>query len=213
VTHFSAAGAPRESPAPSLRSGELAYRNRDLRSRRLPATLAVPQSSAGTGGGQTRMVFVRAGLGMRAPHPALARLRDDAGRAAASPPARPGSRGRPTHTFSTEGRPGSGAPRTGCSCHDPGGREHRTGREGPGDSLQRLAVYHGKGTKACPARSRKRGCRRSSAGLVRRAIQNYAAGYRSSREIAFGGLSSQGARGVRRVLSLEEDRRRRRGRP
>ena len=28
---------------------------------------------------------------------------------------------------------------------------------GPGDILQRLAVYHGKGMKACPVRSRKRG--------------------------------------------------------
>ncbi len=45
---------------------------------------------------------------------------------------------------------------------------------GPGDILQRLAVYHGKGTKARPATSRKHGCQRSSAGLVRRAIQNYA---------------------------------------
>jgi len=54
------------------------------------------------------------------------------------------------------------------------------------DILQRLAVYHGKGTKACPARSRTRGRRRSSARLVRRAIQNYAGGYRSSREIEFG---------------------------
>jgi hypothetical protein len=48
-------------------------------------------------------------------------------------------------------------------------------------TAQRLAVYHGKGTKVCPARSGKHGCGRNSAGLVRRAIQNYAAGYRSSR--------------------------------
>ena len=62
------------------------------------------------------------------------------------------------------------------------GREtHRAGRGGPGDIVQRLAVYHGKGTKACPASSWKRGCRRSSAGRVRRAIHNNATGYRSSR--------------------------------
>jgi hypothetical protein len=50
-----------------------------------------------------------------------------------------------------------------------------------GDILQRLAVYHGKGTTAYRTSSHKHGRRRSSAGLVRRAIQNYAAGYRSSR--------------------------------
>ena len=37
-----------------------------------------------------------------------------------------------------------------------GVRDHRTGRGGPADSLQRLAVYHSKGQNACPARSRKR---------------------------------------------------------
>ncbi len=79
-----------------------------------------------------------------------------------------------THVLN-RGPAGAAALPTGCSCHDLGGREtHRTGRGGPGDILQRLAVYHGKRTKACPASSRKRGCRRSSAGLVHRAIQNYA---------------------------------------
>jgi Phage integrase family len=33
----------------------------------------------------------------------------------------------------------------------------RAGRGGPGDIVQRLAVYYGKGTKACPASLRKRG--------------------------------------------------------
>jgi hypothetical protein len=49
---------------------------------------------------------------------------------------------------------------------------HRAGRGGPGDSLPRLAVYHGKGPKVCPASSRKRGCSRSSAGLVRRELRS-----------------------------------------
>src|SRR5713226_368543 len=39
-----------------------------------------------------------------------------------------------TRMCSTGDRPASGAPPTGCSCHDLGGRKHRGGREGADDA-------------------------------------------------------------------------------
>ena len=67
------------------------------------------------------------------------------------------------------------SPPTGPSCKDFSRDMHRAGRGGPGDGSQRLAVYHGKGTKAC---SRKHGCRRNLGRALRRAIQTYAIRYR-----------------------------------
>src|SRR5437867_6656252 len=75
---------------------------------------------------------------------------------------------------STGDRPESGVPPTGCSCHDRGGQRDRTGRGRPGDILQRLAVYQGRRAEPCGATWQKLGHLRISAGLVRRAIQNYA---------------------------------------
>lgn len=115
---------------------------------------------------------VRRARGRRPPSPAPRGTSDGRVGQCVSLGSRRSGRGRGTRPIPGLRQPEMGK---GCSSHDLRGRDHRTGRGGPGDSLQRLAVYHGKGTKACPARSRKRGCRRSSGGLVRRAIQTYAA--------------------------------------
>src|SRR5437879_7122853 len=65
---------------------------------------------------------------------------------------------------STADRPESGVPPTGCSCHDGGGQRDRTGRGGPGDILQRLAVYQGRRAELCGATWQKLGHLRISAG-------------------------------------------------
>jgi len=73
------------------------------------------------------------------------------GSRAAGPPSNPGIRGRcPT--------------------------EYRAGRERAPDTLQRLAVYHGKRARRCSATLRKLEHREIPGEFVRRAIQNYAAG-------------------------------------